>query len=177
MIVGIVVDAGRAVEGQAVRFGPSGGFDVEVVQHLEVVGDESAGADDHPGDVGVRAELVDHLEDVGADPRLGCAACRLPGDLPVVTLGDADRRGDRFRGGPQFVRIRVTGGDDPLRERVGGEEHPDRPPVRSRMASTRAARSSARNETNAGSTAQLSMPITCVDPPASTAPWRVRSRY
>ncbi len=147
MIVGVVVHARGAVEGQAVRCGAVGGLDVEVVEHLEVVGDEPAGAHDHarrrrrPS-----RELVDHREDVGADPRLGGAAGRLPGDLPVVALG----RGRPRAATASAVERSSSGYGSPAAMiRCGSEwavnSTRTRPPFARASRPTRAARSSARN--------------------------------
>ncbi len=82
-----------------------GRFDVEVVQHFEVIGDESACRHDDAGDILV-GERVDHLEDVGADPGFGRASGGLPGDLPVVAFGEPDSCRDRFRCRTQLVWVR-----------------------------------------------------------------------
>ena len=57
-----------------VILGATAGLDVEVVEHLEVIGDEAARADQQPVGVLRRPQLVDDLEHVGADPRLGRAS-------------------------------------------------------------------------------------------------------
>ena len=44
-------------------------LDVEVVQHLEVIGNEPARAHEQPIGVLGRRELVDHAQDVGTEPR------------------------------------------------------------------------------------------------------------
>jgi hypothetical protein len=121
---GVVVDAGGSVERQPSLGGPSGGFDVEVVQHLEVIGDEADGRDDDAVDGVVVTELIEHLEHVGSEPRLGSATGALPGDLPTVAFDEPEPVGDGLGGRAQLVGVVIAGGDDPLRERVGGEQHP-----------------------------------------------------
>ncbi len=109
---------------------PGGCFDVEVVEHLQVVGDEPAGAHDHPTERTALAQVVDHREDVGADPRFGCPPGRLPGDRPVGRFVQAQPVGHRHGGRTELIGIRVAGVDDALRQRVGGEQDVDRPPGR-----------------------------------------------
>ena len=65
-------------------------------------------------------QLVDDLQDVGAEPRLGCAPGALPGHAPVV---ETDRRGDELGSGADLRRVRVAGGEDPLRKGVRREQH------------------------------------------------------
>ena len=86
--------------------GPIRGIDVEVVEHLEVVGREAMGDDEDAG-VTVSGHLVDHLRDVGSAPRLGGPAGRLPSDPPrrIVQSGAA---GDGGRGGGQVVGVGVV---------------------------------------------------------------------
>ena len=94
---------------QAGRVGPPAGLDVEVVEHLEVVGDEAAGAHQHAVDGSVGAELVDHL-----------AGCRAPihgsgvrpalchAIVPLVALDQPSAPATACGGRPQLVGIRVA---------------------------------------------------------------------
>ena len=94
-----------------------------------------------------RAQLVDHLQDVRADPRLGRATGRLPRDRPVGRLRRGPSAlGHRHGGRAELVGIRVAGVDDALRQRVGGEQHPD-VATRSTPSSRRAVRRGRRRGT------------------------------
>lgn len=99
-----------------------------------MVGDEPAGTDDHPAVASVTvvtvttvvtggAEFVDHLEDVGADPRFRGAARRLPRDRPVRSLVESETVGDGLGGRAQFVGVRVALVDDSPWQRVSREQH------------------------------------------------------
>jgi hypothetical protein len=116
-------------------------------------------------------QLVDDLQDVGAEPRLRRAAGALPGDGPVAPLAQTGGGGDGLGGGAQLVRVRVAGVDDAL----GSEWAVNSTFVLAGIAASLARRSAAMNCTNAGSVAQLSMPLTVM--PCGSAAARARSRY
>ena len=99
---------------------PMAGLDVEVVEHLEVVGDETARADQDAVDVGRCAERVDDAEQVGLQPRIGGTPGGLPGDRPAV-VGEPDAVGDERRSGGDLRRVWIGGVEDSAGERVGGE--------------------------------------------------------
>ena len=88
------------------------GLDVEVVEHLEVIGDEAARA--HQQAVGVLrpGQLVDHGEDVGADPRLRRAPGGLPRRPTTRPRRQPDGGGDGDGGGAHLGRVRVAGVED-----------------------------------------------------------------
>ena len=95
------------------------GFDVEVVQHLEMVGDEADRADEHAPRVTVGGEFVDDLQDIGPQPRLRRAAGALPGDAPVVPAAAPATHSPSPAARPDRDR-RV---EDSLGKRVRGEQH------------------------------------------------------
>ena len=70
----VVVHRRRAVERQPVGLRPLTRLDVEVVEHLEVIGHEPARAHEQPIGVLRRRELVDHAQDVGTEPRFWSAS-------------------------------------------------------------------------------------------------------
>ena len=117
--VGSSFDAGRAGEGQAAALGAAAGLDVEVVQHLEVIGDEAAGAHQHARGRPVAGQLVDHGEDVRTEPRLGCPAGRLPRHPPAVPRARPASAATAAAVGAQLVGVRIARGQDPLGEAVG----------------------------------------------------------
>ena len=88
-----------------------------------MVGHEAGGAHQHPVGVPAGRQVVDHGQDVGADPRLRRSPGRLPGDAPPAPLGQAHPLGYGGGGGAQLVGVRVAGGQDALGQRVGGEQH------------------------------------------------------
>ena len=95
-------------------------LDVEVVEHLEVVGHEAARAHEQP--VGAAAgELVDDGEDVGPEPRFGRAAGATASRSTTVVVEARAGRRRPSAVGAQLVRVRVAGGEDALRQRVGRE--------------------------------------------------------
>ena len=55
-------------------------FDVDVVEHLEVIGDEAARTDQNAVDVAESGQLVDHAEQVRLEPWFRRPSGRLPGD-------------------------------------------------------------------------------------------------
>ena len=97
---------------------PGRGLDVEVVEDLEVVADEAARADEHAGRAG-RGAVVEHLEDVGPEPRLG--ACGPRSATPCDHAREPGARRDRLGRGPQLLGVRVAGVEDARRQGVGGE--------------------------------------------------------
>ena len=139
MTVGVVVDARGAIELEPGRIRTCLRLDVEVVEDLEMVGDETDRRDDDAVDVARSvAEFVDHLEDVGADPGLGGASGALPGDLPVGALDES--RGGRRR--PSAVERSSLDVRSPVaRMRSGREWAVNSTRVRSGMSSSRARRS------------------------------------
>src|SRR5215207_11424589 len=68
---GLVVDRRRAGEGEPQVGGEPGGVHVEVVEDLQVVGHEPLRAHEHALDPAGGGQRPDHLEDIGAAPRLG----------------------------------------------------------------------------------------------------------
>ncbi len=71
---GIVVQDAGSRERQPELGGEASSLDVEVVEHLEVVGDESLRTHQHSGGTTSRGEVVQHVENVGAAPGLGRGA-------------------------------------------------------------------------------------------------------
>ena len=99
------------------------GVDVEVVEHLEVVGHEPLGAHQHPAGLPAGGQVADHVEHVGTAPRLGRATGRLPRQRPAGSARRGRHRpGDGGRRLGQLVRVRVVG-QHPLGQRVGREQH------------------------------------------------------
>ena len=118
----VVVDDVGAGERQADVSGHAGGFDVEVVDDLEVVGDEAVRAhQDAVAAAGV-GEGADHLEDVGPAPRLGGPTGALPPDRPVGPRVETHLGGHRGGAVAELVGVRIAG-QHALRQRVGGEQH------------------------------------------------------
>ena len=99
-----------------------GGLDVEVVEHLEVVAHEALRAHQHAVGPAGGGQVADHVEDVGAAPRLGGAAGRLPGDRPARPAVEPDRLGDGGGRLAQLVGVGVVD-EHALGQRVGGEQH------------------------------------------------------
>ena len=75
-------------------------LDIEVVEDLQVVGDEAGGAD-HDGPVLLR-EVADHVLDRRPEPRIRSPAGALPSDRVVDA---AELRGDELRGLAQSVDV------------------------------------------------------------------------
>ncbi len=65
-------------------------FDVEIVDHLHVIGDESDGDD---GDVSAAIQPADHFGDVGFKPGLARRSAAALIDQPPI--GDTDLSGDQ----------------------------------------------------------------------------------
>src|SRR5207249_825912 len=87
----VVVQRLGAGEGDPELLGASGGLHVEVVEDLEVVGGEAGRAHEHACRP-LRSQVVEHLSDVGPDPRLRCAPRALPADMPALDAGACRHR-------------------------------------------------------------------------------------
>ena len=122
---------GRAGEGQAPLGGPPGGLDVEVVEHLEVVGHEPLRAHQHAvGAAGVGQLAITSSTSGPATARACGPRTARPAPSRAHRAGPstAQRRGRRAVGGDgggggrQLVGVGVAG-QHPLGQRVGGEQH------------------------------------------------------
>ncbi len=95
-----------------------------------MVGDEADRADDDRAGAG-RREAADHVEHVRPEPRVRRAAGALPRHLPgharvpLPLVGQPGPVDDELGRTGELLGIRVAGRDDPLGQRVGGED--DRP--------------------------------------------------
>ena len=117
-------------------------LDVQVVEDLQVIGDEAGGAHDH-GVPPRRRELLDHRLDRRSPPRVVRPAGALPRDEVVVQAEPfADQVGRLLQ--PVAVPARVVAVarlapqravvERPDRQRVRGEDHASRSRARSRSA-------------------------------------------
>ena len=86
----MVVDAGRAIEREPVSLGPAGRLDVEVVQHLEVIGHEPAVSQLALGLADIGTSNPDAVERISAKyPTSALAVLRVSGPWRSVQLGSA----------------------------------------------------------------------------------------
>ena len=85
-----------------------------------MVGDETDRRDEDAGLAAPR-QLVEVREDVRPEPRLAGGALALEGERPAIVREPGAPR-DEPRGLEQLVAVRVALGEDPLGERVRGED-------------------------------------------------------
>ena len=125
---GVVVDARGASERETVRGRSPARLDVEVVEHLEMIGDEPDRADEHSVGVSVCASSSMTCRMSGPNHGSGVrpALCQAS-----PQLSRPDRGGHTLGGCPDLRRVRVVGRQDPLGEGVRGEQH-----ARARRASS-----------------------------------------
>ena len=109
------------VEGQAGLGGLLAGGDVDVVEDLQVVGQELHGHHQHRR-VAVVPQAGEQVLEVGLEPLLGAVAGRLVGELPAapVEAGPLDHGVDRLG---DLVQVAGVAVDHRLGQAVGGEHH------------------------------------------------------
>ena len=109
------------MKGQAGFGGFLAGGDVDVVEDLQVVGEELDGHDQHGGVPG-GPEAGEEVLEVGLEPFLGAVAGRLVGELPAsrVQAGPLDHGVDRLG---DLVQVAGVAVDHRLGQAVGTEQH------------------------------------------------------
>ena len=117
---GIVVQRRGAGVGDPDRGGHGGQLDVEVVEHLEMVGHEADRAHHHGVDRPRRPASRRTTSRTSGRARARGAARALPGHRPVVEPGGRRPPAGRTR---PTARGRCRRSPDPLGEGVGGEDH------------------------------------------------------
>ena len=124
-----VVEAFGAEEAQAEGARALGEGDVDVVEDLDVVAEETDGLEDDSG-VAFGANGLERVFDSGADPGASGDALALEGEEPFFQVGEAAGGGGEDEGGgaAYLDRVGVGGGvgfaglDGAAGDGVGGEE-------------------------------------------------------
>lgn len=89
-------------------------FDIEVVEHLKMVGYEPTCTHNNSRRVLARAKFGDDLQDVGAKLWLGRATGRLPRNSPLAPVAEPCLGGNGLGCRPEFIRVWIAGVDDAL---------------------------------------------------------------
>ena len=111
-----------ACQSETVGRGAPVRFDVDVVEHFEVVGRETLRDHHDPLGPAGRGEVVDHFQEVRPSPRFGRAAGALPRDSPPRPTAQVCCFGDRARRSEELVSVGVVE-QRALGKGVSGEDH------------------------------------------------------